>query len=1360
MRSITRGPARGLRGPDLRRIRGVAAAAAAATAVILPLAIAPAAHAAPVARAAKPTPPPAAAAPTLTPEDGAWLEGTVTVASDATAAGDPVTALTIDGAPLDATTTYGVSHLSFDIGSNSAAVSYGNWIVVNGHRIDQDRTWVSERVDIPVPNEWLVMGENIVEIHAGTADTACGVNYDDFQITDVGLELLGEVADGEENPFTFAFGDGDCGTQPNDITEATLSFFVQGDPRASTGLSAELDTRSLANGAHEIAATTQAGGAVTHAVTVNNATVGAPRIAPEDGTLARGVQTVSASQPAASEGGVASLTVDGAEAPATETLGTGASTFRFDVGSNSIEHRYQNHLLVNGHKVDILGDWVSQRVEVPVPNRYLVPGANTIEVVAGDISSSCGANLDDFAISNLELEVTAGTATGEGVAAAYSMGDGSCGTSTTALPSVETAWSIDAPGVSTLPTLGSGEATISFDVGANSIDPQFLNRIFVNGNRYTIGDLFVGERAHIVVPNEWLLPGWNTIEVVTGTTETGCNRDDFTISNVALEPAGGTATPQRPKTSYAMGDGNCGSNINLFREVDLHFVVEGAGAQGLRADLDTTRIPDGEHTIAAASTTGETATRTLLTDNTAPEVAASTPAAAATITAAVALDVQLDDATGLMGTPELTLDGEPISLGDPIGPGLIAGDHTIAVTATDALGNSATREIVLASAGIPDVPAGLAPASGTRDVGDAVTLEATVAEPDGGDVTATFTQAEILTPNQAWQGSATEVPTTLRVPGEQAAGDTTALAPGDGRTLDSPAGRDVAFQRFDVQVKGRVAEPVLRWEGEIDPTRVVSLRAWNLQTKAWDVLASARGAVEGTTELSAIVDQRYIDGQQVHAMVTGEDPFADEIDPGEEGFADPASYDFSIAHFTDTQYLSEGAVEQETAAERAIWEKAYGDTTRWIADNAAERRIEYVAHTGDIIENNIRTPATEAMLQQVMGEFEVSSEQQAILDEAGVTNQVIAGNHDNRSGTENGAGALFNEFYGPDRYQAADDQWIDAEYGGPWREGDNQNNYTLFSAGGIDFVAVGLSYGVTREESDWADSIFKRYPDRNGILLSHDYLAASSQRDGRDSWFAAPDGSMLFKTIVEDNPNVFLILAGHIHGVGTNVKPEVGQVSHGVVELLADYQAYTVTAEELGLTEIGGYAPTDRLRFGASYLRLLQFDVDRGEMMIDTYSPFLDDFGAGEYDPALRYAPEADNMVLPVDITTRTTSFRTDAIALYNPIAVIGEDVAPSGGTASVEWTRLQPEKTYAWFVVATSEAGARSASLPNVFTTAPEAEATPTPTPTPEQTPESTPTPEPTPEPTPTPQSTTPAPSPTPTLTPTPTPSVTPARE
>ncbi len=287
---------------------------------------------------------------------------------------------------------------------------------------------------------------------------------------------------------------------------------------------------------------------------------------------------------------------------------------------------------------------------------------------------------------------------------------------------------------------------------------------------------------------------------------------------------------------------------------------------------------------------------------------------------------------------------------------------------------------------------------------------------------------------------------------------------------------------------------------------------------------------------------------------------------------------------------------------------------------------------------------------------------------------------------------------------------------------DNQNNYVLFSAGGLDFVAVGLSYGVTPAEAKWADSIFKRYKDRNGILLSHDYLKPSTNPDGRGAAFSDPDGSALYKEVVEDNPNVFLILAGHEHGVGINLKSDIGvTVSHNVVELLADYQFYTVPASELwpdkvdanGDIDVNGdgvvdHKATDRLQFGASFLRLLQFNVAKAQMHIDTYSPLLNNFGATEYDirqdgsqTKPRYNGSEDNLTLPVDLTSRKTSFATESLAAYVPGGVIGADEVTADGTATVTWSGLAPASSYAWIVSARSRDGGVAVAQPAVFRTA-----------------------------------------------------------
>ncbi|MGW4791083.1 metallophosphoesterase [Nonomuraea sp. NPDC004297] len=1249
-----------------------------------------------------PTPTASQAPPALTPADGSYLEGTVKAAAVPATAGDSVTQLALDGAALPgATHTVGVSKLAFDVGSNSTEAQYHSYVLVNGAYKVEIGDFVNQRATLDIPNEHLVKGENTVEIVVGAIPSSCGTNYDDFVLSDVGLELLGEVADGEDNPYTLSFGDGSCGTNTSLLKRATLTFFTQSDPQGTSGLAADVDTTTLANGTHVVSATTAAGVTVKHTVTVNNAPAGAPRLTPTDGTLVAGNQAVFATVPADGAGGVEKLTVDGEQPVTRATLGNGAAMFAFDVGADPLDDKFNNFLLVNGKRIDLGGSYAGGRATVALPARFLTPGDNTIKVVTGDYKESCGNDRDDFTLSNLALTLDGAKVTGQDVRPSYEMGDGTCGSSQTALREVELRYTIDAPAVHIVPTLGSGAATLSFTVGSNSIEARYQSYLLVNGQKVIVDGDFVSRRVDLTIPNEYLVPGWNTIDLVAGTYPTSCgnNRDDFTISNLALTPAQGTATGQMLKSSYAMGDGNCGDNVNPLTEIDLQFLVD-APARGLRADLDTTAIKDGRHTLAAESSTGESATRLLITDNSAPAVTTSVPAANERISATVVLDVKLEDASGVVSGPDVQLDGKPVQLGAQIGPGLKAGKHTLSVIGVDGLGNTATREVVFESAGVPDVPGELSPALGAVDVSDPATLSAKVAEPDGGPVTATFSQAEILTPDEVYQGTAKTLPTTLQVPGEKKV-RTDGLEPADGKTIDAPSGQDLVYQRYDVQVKGHADAPVLRWEGTIDPERLASLRVWNTKTKAWDLLTSSRGAAEGETTLTTVVDTEYIDRQKVHVMVTGEDPFADDIEPGDpNGFADPSTYDFSIVHFTDTQYISEGAVEQETAEERAVWESAYAGIVDWIKENKDQRKISYVAHTGDIIENNIRQPADDAMRRQIAGEFEVSSKQQRVLDDAGIPNGVIAGNHDNQSGTEEGPGAAYNQYYGPSRYQEAAKGWQHAEYGGPWKEGDNQNHFDLFSAGGLDFVVVGLSYGVTREEAEWADSVFKKYANRNGILLSHDYLVPSTNPDGRGAGFSAPDGSMLYKTVVEKNANVFLILAGHEHGVGTNVKPKVGQVGKGVVELLADYQFYTVSADRLGLTEVGGYDPADQLQFGASFLRMLQFNVKRSELIVDTYSPLLDEFGATEYDPLRRYNGLEDNMVLPVDLTTRTTTLRTDSLAIYKPTRVIGRDKVASGQVASVRWDRLKDDTAYAWLVTARSPGGGVTASEPSVFVT------------------------------------------------------------
>ncbi|MDQ6523349.1 LamG-like jellyroll fold domain-containing protein [Nocardioides sp. LHD-245] len=727
----------------------------------------------------------------------------------------------------------------------------------------------------------------------------------------------------------------------------------------------------------------------------------------------------------------------------------------------------------------------------------------------------------------------------------------------------------------------------------------------------------------------------------------------------------------------------------------------------------------------------------------------SVPAAGDSLSAPVELDLDIAHEDNAAGWTYL-LDGKPVAEGDLIGPGLQAGPHTLTASAVDVFGKEIAFTIPFESDTIPT-----GGGAGSGEGKGVVQLSAIATSPDGGEVTTTFREATATVADGGVQGVVKKVPTTLDFVHEDEQPIAGELTPDDGEAKASATSGDIPFQRFDVAVGAAVAGQQVVWKGVVDPERSVTLHAWSTETSRWAELATARGVRDGDTVLNAVVRPAMVDQGTVHLLVLGTDPFADDLAPRDESaaqtkdrFEDPEDYDFSLAHFTDTQYLAEGAAggtyddwdgnvepsDQMKEAERAIWDRAYRATTEWIAEQAGPRKIKWAGHTGDIIENDYYNPlATNGsggllypgLDEQVTREFEFTSDAQQTLDGSGIPNQVIAGNHDNQLGNETGPTSRFNRYYGPDRYYEVSKGWPAGASYHAWDETtdsegnvstpgqDNQNNYILFSAGGLDFVAVGLSYGVTQEEADWASSVFERYPDRNGILLTHAYIAPSTAKDGRGASFSG-DGSKLYDEVVSANPNVFLILAGHEHGVGTNLKTGVGAtVQHDVVELLADYQFYKVSARELwpdkvdssGNIDLDGdgvtdHKATDLLQFGASWLRLLQFDVDRAEVSIDTYSPHFDNFGATEYDDRKRYNGAEDNLVLPVDLSSRTTTFSTDGLTVVTPTAeVIGVQTARSGWPATVEWKDLTAGVVYAWTAESRTTSGDRIGSLPQFGT-------------------------------------------------------------
>lgn len=261
--------------------------------------------------------------------------------------------------------------------------------------------------------------------------------------------------------------------------------------------------------------------------------------------------------------------------------------------------------------------------------------------------------------------------------------------------------------------------------------------------------------------------------------------------------------------------------------------------------------------------------------------------------------------------------------------------------------------------------------------------------------------------------------------------------------------------------------------------------------------------------------------------------------------------EYSFIWMSDTQYYSESYPH--------ILEKQ----VNWIADEKDKLNIQYVFHTGDIV-NKADQRIQWERADQMMG----------VLDNNLVPYGVLAGNHDLLNGKDDYT--EFTKYFGPARFK--DNPWYGDEYK------HNKGHYDLISAEGDDYIIVYMGWGINQPEINWMNDILKQHPDRRAILAFHDYLYTTGVR--------SPIGQKLFDQVVKANKNVELVLSGHYHGA--NVKADEidddgdGKADRTVYQILADYQA----------------APEG----GQGYFRILTVNPKDDTIHFTTFSPYLHSF--------------------------------------------------------------------------------------------------------------------------------------------------------
>ncbi len=408
-------------------------------------------------------------------------------------------------------------------------------------------------------------------------------------------------------------------------------------------------------------------------------------------------------------------------------------------------------------------------------------------------------------------------------------------------------------------------------------------------------------------------------------------------------------------------------------------------------------------------------------------------------------------------------------------------------------------------------------------------------------------------------------------------------------------------------------------------------------------------------------------------QVSVSDPNADNLSVTYYGrpVGIPASGpDFTVIAMPDTQHYTDngGANAAQFAAQ-----------TQWLVDNKDTLNIKFVTGLGDIVENG----------NSFDSEWQIATNAYSTIENPvttglpdGMPFGLTVGNHDQ---TPNGGGdtastTKYNQYFGISRFDGRD------YYGGHYGA-DNDNNYALFSGGGMDFIIIHMEYDPTPLPAvlAWADGLLQTYSDRRAIVVTHHMLGM-----GYPGPFGA-QGAAIYNEL-KDRPNLFLLLGGHVHTEGRRQDTFEGRT---VWSLLSDYQA--------------------RNNGGDGLLRIMTFSPANNTISIKTYSPTLAQFET-DFD---------SQFTISYDMS--------DA----GPFAVLGtNNSVPSGTTTSINWPGLISGTEYEWYAAVSDGNITTNGPVWN-FTTAGTA---PTPTNTATHTPTNTPTPT---------NTATDTPTPTPTSTP-----------
>lgn len=718
------------------------------------------------------------------------------------------------------------------------------------------------------------------------------------------------------------------------------------------------------------------------------------------------------------------------------------------------------------------------------------------------------------------------------------------------------------------------------------------------------------------------------------------NREDFTVKNLALKLINGniyypkaigpdnedTSTKTNLSTDYETVH-YIGDSTGMCPYMDVSFTIPSSEVTAVGTQVDTTKLSDGEHILKVTNGTS-TKEVTFIVDNKAPEIELGVNDGDV-LRGNITLNPKVTE-TNTLDEFVVTLDGEQISdVYETTSYALGDGVHTIAAFAKDAAGNETTKSASFTVEGAQITII----SGGTSDVTDNSASLYLNVKSDNSDTTTTFYKAEKI--------------------------DTDSIKTNTSEGI-------LPYIQYTVNVPDVKDDEIIaaNWNGEAsnsEGTHAGTMYVLNTASNKWDEIAKAdeKGNIK---EASFTAANHVKDGNATIIVQCTADSALPELDTVTDKKKDnnaswdgtnvPEDYDFCFAWETDTQYYAEE------------WQHHFTNINNWIVNNKDERKIKYVIHTGDIVDDVDMTY-----------EWENADAAMGILDKAGMPYGVLGGNHDVAAGLADYEN--YYKYFGENRFASQ------PTYGGTYQ--NNKGHYDLISEGGQDFIIVYMSWNIYQDEIDWMNQVLSQYSDRKAILCFHTYTNVKQSNGTYLDYY----GQLVNKYVVKKNPNVFAVLNGHYHGSSYETAmfddDGDGRNDRTVYQICTDYQS--------------GFEG------GNEYIKFLYFDLDNNKIYMNSYSPCMDDFNY--YDTELHTlnvegasATGVDQMVLDVDFDTKEQKILEKSFSAY---VYTNEELGKAVSTqnAVLNMTNLSENTDYAWYAVVTNETTGIKKSSIYEFTTA-----------------------------------------------------------